>query len=73
MTSQLEMHLLERLDAIADGVARLEVSLDLHLQAHAAYDEAKAFNANLRRGRFRWVTTTLLALASFSVALWRIL
>lgn len=73
MTSQLELHLLERLDAIANGVARLEVSLDSHLKSHVTYDEAKLFQANLRRGRIRWITTTLLAVASVGLAFWKVL
>ena len=73
MTSQLELHLLNRLDEISAGVARLETAFDLHVKAQADYDAAKLFNANLRRGRLRWITTTALSLAGFALALWRFL
>ena len=75
MTSQLELHLLSRLDDISAGVSRLEESFEHHLAAHKAYDEAKKFNAELRRGRLRWVLTTLVTLATsaVSMALWKAL
>ena len=73
MTSQLELHILSRLDEIAEGVTSLRTAFDLHVKAQQEYDAAKAFNANLRRGRIRWVTTTLLAVASVGLAFWRIL
>ena len=75
MTSQLELHLLARLDDISAGVARLEEAFDNHLAAHKAYDEAKKFNAEVRRGRLRWVLTTAVTLATSATfaALWRAL
>lgn len=73
MTSQLELHILSRLDEISKGVTSLRTAFDLHVKAQNAYDEAKLFQANLRRGRIRWITTTLLAVASAGLAFWRVI
>ena len=73
MTSQLELHLLSRLDEISAGVARLEQGFEDHLKAHADYDAAKKFNADVRRGRFRWIVTTLLAVPMALTVIWRLL
>jgi hypothetical protein len=75
MTSQLELHLLARLDDISAGVARLEEAFDNHLAAHKAYDEAKKFNAELRRGRLRMVLTTAVTIitSAISLAIWKAL
>lgn len=72
MTSQLELHLLERLDEISAGVARLETAFQNHLAAHAAYDQAKRFSADLRRGRFRWTITTLIGLLAAVAAVLKV-
>ena len=75
MTSQLELHLLARLDDISAGVARLEEAFDNHLAAHKAYDEAKKFNAELRRGRLRMVLTTAVTIATSAafITIWKAL
>jgi hypothetical protein len=73
MTSQLELHILNRLDEIAGGVTSLRTAFDLHVKAQQEYDAAKLFNANLRRGRFRWAVSVVVSLASFSLALWKFL
>jgi hypothetical protein len=73
MTSQLEIHILSRLDEISAGVARLETSHADHLKAHADYDAAKRFQTDLRRGRFWKATTALISLATVALAAWRVL
>ena len=71
MTTQLECHLLRGLEAVSAGIARLEAAFAAHLTAHAEYDASKRFNAEVRRGRFRWVITTLLAAPTVVAIFWR--
>ena len=73
MTSQLELHLLQRLDEISAGVARLETAFDDHLTAHKAYDTEKKFKADLRRGTWRWAVTSIIGLLAAVAAVWKII
>ena len=73
MTSDLQLHILTRLDEISAGVARLETAFTDHLKAHDAYDAAKRFNADLRRGRFRWIVTTFVGFVAAGAAVWKAL
>jgi hypothetical protein len=73
MTSTLELHILERLDSISEGVTSLRTAFDLHVKAQAEYDAAKSFQATLRRSRVRWAVSIGVSLASFGLALWKFL